>query len=148
LTKAEEKLKNLLSYLIHDYGDSATYWFSASAIERADHMKWDDSNDRPITAEEMELDDLLDDDMDWVANLEEADISFSAQIEVTLAHPSLLRKVSNNPLTGETDSVHTFYAVNDLPTTMMDGDTGEHRNAEIVDNLGAGDSEGPSAGAV
>jgi hypothetical protein len=114
-----------LSYLIHNYGDSAIYWFSsASAIERADHMKWDDDNNRPITAEEMDLDDLLDNDMDWVANLEEADILFGAWVEVTLAWPSLLRKVSNNPLMSETsNSVRTFYAVNDLPT-MIDGDTG------------------------
>jgi hypothetical protein len=144
--EAEEKLKNLLSYLIHNHGDSATYWFSPTAIERADNMKWDEVNDRPITAEELDLDALLDDDMDWVANLEEADISFGARVEVTLARPSLLGKVSNNPLTGETDSVRTFYAVNDLPTTL-DGDTGEHRTAEIVNNTGAGGSEGFLAGA-
>jgi hypothetical protein len=42
-------------------------------------MKWDEVNDRPITAEEMDLDALLDDDMDWVANLDEADIAFGAR---------------------------------------------------------------------
>jgi hypothetical protein len=31
--EAEEKLKNLLSYLIHEHGESATYWFSSAAIE-------------------------------------------------------------------------------------------------------------------
>jgi ribosomal protein L24E len=30
-------------------------------------------------------------------NLDAADISFSSRVEVTLAHPSLLRKISNNP---------------------------------------------------
>jgi hypothetical protein len=145
--EAEEKLKNLLSYLIHKHGDSATYWLSATTIERADHMKWDEVNDRPITAKEIDLDDLLEDDMDWVANLDAANISFGARVEVTLARPSLLRKVSNNPLLGETDSVQTFYAVNDLPT-VMEGDTGYHRTAEIIDNTGAGGSEGPSASVV
>jgi hypothetical protein len=62
--EAKEKLKNLLSYLLHAHGDSTTYWFSPTAIKRADHMKWDDANDRPITAKELDLDELLDDDLD------------------------------------------------------------------------------------
>jgi hypothetical protein len=146
-TEAEEKLKNLPSYLIHEHGESATYWFRSGAIERADSMTWDDINDRPITAEEMELDDLLDEDMDWVANLETADITFCPQVEITLARPSLLNKVSNNPFLGECDSVKTFYAVNNLPTNK-DGDTGNNRTAEIVDNTCAGGLEGPSANLV
>jgi hypothetical protein len=110
-------------------------------------MKWDDTNDRPITAEEMDLDDLLDDEMDWVANLEATDISFASRVEVTLARPSLLSKVSNNPFLGETDSVQTFYAVNDLPTGM-DGDNSENRDAAIVDTTVAGGLEGSPAGVV
>ena len=74
--KAEEKLRNLLSYLIHEHGDSATYWFNPVALERTDNMAWDDENERLITIEEMDLDDLLDDDLDWVANLDAADITY------------------------------------------------------------------------
>jgi hypothetical protein len=70
----EEKLKHLLSYLIHEYGESATYWFSTNAIGRVDGMKWDNKNDQPITAEEMDLDLHLDDDMDWTANMDAAHI--------------------------------------------------------------------------
>jgi hypothetical protein len=44
--EAEEKLKNLLSYLIHEHRESATYWFSTNAIGRADGMKWDNETDR------------------------------------------------------------------------------------------------------
>jgi hypothetical protein len=85
--------------------------------------------------------------MDWVASLEAADISFSSKVEVTLARPSLLRKVSNNPFLGKTDSVKTFYQVNDLPT-IMDGDNSDNHDAVIVDTTDAGGLEGSPAGAV
>lgn len=100
--EAEEKLKHLLSYFIHDHGDSSTLWFLPTAIEQADGMKWDAINDRPISAFEEELDGILDDDdLDWVANLEEADRTFkAATVEVSLKRPSLLSKVSNNPFNG------------------------------------------------
>jgi hypothetical protein len=147
--EAEEKLKNLLSYLVHLHGESSTYWFTTSAIERADHMKWDEVNERPITMEEMELDDLLEDDMDWVANMDEAALSFgtTSLVDISLVRPSLLHKVSNNPLAGEMDSVRTFYAVNDLPA-KMDRDTSANRNAGSVDTSVAGGPEGSLVGAV
>jgi hypothetical protein len=148
--EAEEKLKNLLSYLVHEHGESATYWFSSTAIERADSMKWDDVNERPITVDEMGLDELLADEMDWMANMEEADISFKTKkVEVTLVRPSLLQhKVSNNPLNGEVDFVLTFHhGVSNLPTDT-DGDNSANRAAEIGDNSDAGDLEGSPAEAV
>jgi hypothetical protein len=147
--EAEEKLKNLLSYLAHDHGDSATYWFSPAAIDRADHMKWDDKNDRPITIEELDLDELLQDELDWVANMNAVDILFKpAMVELTLARPSLLHKVSNNPLLGETDSVQTFHhRVTNLPT-HIDGDNSANRDAAMGDNSDAGGLEGSLAGVV
>jgi hypothetical protein len=147
--EAEEKLKNLLSYLAHEHGDSATYWFSSAAIDRADHMQWDDKNDRPITIEELDLDDLLQDELDWVANMNAVDISFTpASVEIMLARPSLLHKVSNNPLLGEADSVQTFHhGVTSLPT-HGDGDNSANRAAATGDNPDAGDLQGSLAGAV
>jgi hypothetical protein len=147
--EAEEKIKNLLSYLIHEHGDSATYWFTPTAIDRADSMKWDEVNDRPITADELGLDELLDEDLDWVANMEEADRTFKpAQVEVVLQRPSLLHKVSNNPFLGEADSVQTFHqGVNHLPP-IEDGDDSANRDAVMVDNSGAGGPGGSLAGAV
>jgi hypothetical protein len=147
--EAEEKLKNILSYLVHEHGESATYWFNPTAIERADIMKWDEVNNRPITVDELDLDELLDDEMDWVANMEAASISFkNTQVAVTLARPSLLHKVSHNPLNGETDSVQTFHlGVSNLPTDT-DGDNSTNRDAAIGDNSEAGDLEGSPAGAV
>jgi hypothetical protein len=149
--EAEEKLKHLLSYFINDHGDSNTLWFLPTAIERADGMKWDEVNNRPISAFEEELDGILDDDdLDWVANLEEADKTFqAANVEVSLKHPSLLSKVSNNPFNGETDSVVTFHqpGVGHLPSNA-DGDNSVSRDAAMDDNSSAGGPGGSLAGAV
>ena len=105
--------------------------------------------DGPITIDELDLDELLDDEMDWVANMDAADISFKTKkVEVTLARPSLLHKVSNNPLNGEADSVLTFHpGVTNLPPSM-DGDNSANRAAGIGDDSVAGDLEGSPAGAV
>jgi hypothetical protein len=146
--EAEEKLKNLLSYLLQAHGESATYWFNPTAIERADNMSWDKVNDRPITVEEIDLDTLLDDDLDWVANMDSVDISFNSTVEVSLTRPSLLHKVSNNPFNGEADSVQTFHpGVTNLPPNM-DGDNSANRAAGIGDDSVAGDLEGSPAPAV
>jgi hypothetical protein len=86
--EAEEKLKNLLSYLVNEHGESATYWFSSMVIERADSMKWDEVNKMSITVDELDLDELLDNKMDWMANMDETNISFKTKkVEVTLARP-------------------------------------------------------------
>jgi hypothetical protein len=128
--EAEEKLKNLLSYLINAHGESATYWFSPTAMTLVDCMMWDEVNHRPITVDKLDLDALLDNDLDWVANMDAADISFKpAQVEVTLMHPSLIHKVSNNPFLGETDSIQTFHhGVSNLPIHM----DGMGRTAQTV----------------
>jgi hypothetical protein len=119
--EAAEKLKNLLSYLIHEHGESATVWFSTNPIGRAEGIKWDKENNWPITAEEMDLDLLLNDDLDWTANLDAADITFKPiQVKVNLARPSLLHRVSNNPLTGEVNSMQMFHqGVSNLPSNQM-----------------------------
>jgi hypothetical protein len=77
-------------------------------------MKWDEVNDHPVTVKEMDLDKVLEDDLDWVDSLGDAEISFQSKVEVTLDRPSILRQTSNNPLLGDTDSVKTFnvHAVN------------------------------------
>jgi hypothetical protein len=146
--EAEEKLKNLLIFLIHEHAESATYWFSTNAIGRADGMKWDKENNRPITAEEMDLDLLLNDDVGWTTNMDAADITFKPiQVEVNLARPSLLHRVSNNPLNGEVDSVQTFHqGVSNLPSNM-DRDDSVNRAAVIGDDCSvAGDLEGSRRG--
>ena len=95
------------------------------------------------------LDELLDEDLDWVANMEEADRTFKpAQVEVVLQRPSLLHKVSNNPFLGKADSVQMFHqGVNHLPP-VEDGDDSANRNAAMDDNSGAGGLGGSLVGAV
>jgi hypothetical protein len=138
-----------ISYLIHEHGESATYWLSTNAIGRADGVKWDKENDQPITAEEMDLDLLLDDDVGWTANMDAADITFKLiQVKVNLARPLLLHRVSNNPLNSEVDSVQTFHqGVSNLPSNI-DGDDSANRAAVIGDDSVARDLEGSPAGAV
>jgi hypothetical protein len=79
--------------------------------------------------------------------MDAADSSFQSRVEVTLTRPSLLQKVSNNPLLDQADSVQTFYKVTNLPTNA-DGDNSKNRDAEMGDNTVAGGLEGSSAGAV
>jgi hypothetical protein len=134
--------------LIHAHGESVTYWFHPIVLERADAMAWDDVNEQPITLEEMDLDDLLADDLDWVANLDAADITFKSRVEISLDRPSLLQKVSNNPLRGDADSGQTFHkGPPHLPTNMA-GDNSDHRDAEMSANTVAGDSQGSPEDAV
>jgi hypothetical protein len=136
-----------LSYLINEHGELATYWFSSMAIERADSMTWDEVNKRPITVDELDLDELLDNEMDWMANVNKADISFNTkQVEVTLARPLLLQhRVSNNPLNGKADSMQMFHqGVSNLPSNM-DKDDSANRAAGIGDDSVAGDLEGSPA---
>jgi hypothetical protein len=149
--EAAEKLKNLLSYLIHEHGESATVWFSTNPIGRAEGIKWDKENNWPITAEEMDLNLLLNDDVDWIwtTNMDSVDITFKKiQVEVNLARPSLLHRVSNNPFNGKVDSVQTFHQGVSNLLSNMDGDDSANRAAVIGDDSVAGDLEGSPAGAV
>jgi hypothetical protein len=67
-------------------------------------------------------------------------------VEVTLERPSILRKVSNNPMAGEADSVKTFN-VTQLPAGH-DGENSDSRDAESGDSAVAEDPEGSSAEAA
>jgi hypothetical protein len=68
-----------------------------------------------------------------------------SKVELTLTHPSLLHKVSNNPFLGETDSIQT--GVSDL-LTHMDGDDSANGAAAIGNHSDAGELKGSPAGAV
>ena len=76
----------------------------------------------------------------------ETETSFQPKVEVTLDHPSILRRISNNPLLGDADSVKTFNpnAVHPLPGASI-GDDSDHHSAERVDTSVAEDSGESSA---
>lgn len=96
------KAEEILSTTSSIYEESTTYWFSAPAMinKHADHMIWDDAtNDRLITAEETDLNDLLYDNLDWTAKLDAVDISFKPKVKLPSAgHLSFRKQVSNNLL--------------------------------------------------
>jgi hypothetical protein len=64
--EAEEKLKFLLNYLEHHYHTSAvSHWLTQDACDRAEEVIWDKDTDRPISREELDLDELLDEELDF-----------------------------------------------------------------------------------
>ena len=108
--EAREVVTNLLSYLIHAHGESATLWFTPSACDRADTMIWDEAEGRPVSTEEVDMDDMLDEDFEWAADLEDFQSKISIEGPIRPA-----RKIKNNPFIGETDSVSSkFHPSTDL----------------------------------
>jgi hypothetical protein len=143
--EAEEKLKFLLNYLEHHYGTSAvSHWFTQDACDRAEEVIWDNDTDRPISREELDLDELLDEELDFCDDLDDARYQFESA-KISVERPQRFQQVQNNPLEGDEESVTTFYHVSDLP--VLDGDS---RVAEpaIGGASVAGDSHGSSADSV
>jgi hypothetical protein len=98
-----------------------SHWFTQDACERAEEVIWDDATNRPISRAELELDDLLDEDIDWLDDLDDAKLHFEAA-KITVERPKRFQKVQSNPLEGDEDSLKTFYQGSDLPE--MDGEKG------------------------
>ena len=120
--EAEEKLRYLLTYLEHQYNSShVSHWFTQDACERAEEVIWDDETNRPISRAEMDLDELLEEDIDWLDDLDEAKLHFEAA-KITVDRPKRFQKVQSNPLEGDAESLQTFYQGSDLPET--DGENG------------------------
>jgi hypothetical protein len=120
--EAEEKLRYLLTYLEHEHGDSSvSHWFTQDACDRAEDVLWDKATNRPISKEEIALDDLLNDDIDWIDDL---DAQFeNAKVTIDIPRPNRFNKVQSNPLEGDAESIQTFYKTSDLPDD--DGDNGD-----------------------
>jgi hypothetical protein len=123
--EAVEKLTNLAAYFHHHFGDGSLERFSPEACEQADHTKWDTENDRPITMEEQFLEDAMDDDIDWIADLG----------DVTFDNPSALAVVADRPLlssapvgmpalpnSADDDTVGTFFPGQGRAATQTEDD--------------------------
>jgi hypothetical protein len=101
--EAEEKLRYLLTYLEHQYNSSAvSHWFTQDACERAEEVHWDDETNRPISRAELDLDELLEEDIDWLDDLDDAKLHFDAA-KITIERPKRFQKVQSNPLEGDDD---------------------------------------------
>ena len=102
--EAEEKLRHLLSYLEHHYESShVSHWFTQDACERAEEVIWDDETNRPISRAERDLDELLDEDIDWLDDLDDAKLHFEAAT-ITVERPKRFQHVQSNPLEGDAES--------------------------------------------
>ena len=143
--EAEEKLRYLLTYLEHQYNSShVSHWFTQDACERAEEVIWDDETNRPISRAEMDLDELLDEDIDWLDDLDDAKLHFEAAT-ITVDRPKRFQKVQSNPLEGDAESLQTFYQGSDLPET--DGENGA-TSPTTGSSFFAGDARASSATVV
>jgi hypothetical protein len=106
--EAVEKIANISAYFKHHYGEESLERFTPEACDAADLTKWDTDNDRPITVMEQDLEDVMDEDIEWVENL--GDVTFGAQkpTAVLLGRPKL-PKPSSRPSSADDDTVGTFF---------------------------------------
>jgi hypothetical protein len=142
--EAEEKLRYLLTYLEHAHGITAvSLWFTQDACDRAEDVIWDEDTDRPISKDELELDSLLDDDVDWIDDLDDTRLQFeNAKVPIEIERPKHFQQIQSNPLEGDAESITTFYKTSDLPA--LDGDNGDA--PPVIGGLTrAGDSRESSA---
>jgi hypothetical protein len=106
--KAVEKIANITAYFKHYYGEDSLERFTPEACDAADKTKWDVENDRPITVMEQDLDDVMDEEIEWLENL--GDVSFGTQktTEVILECPKAPKR-SALPSSADDDTVGTFF---------------------------------------
>jgi hypothetical protein len=105
--EAVEKIANISSYFKHHYGDKSLERFTPEACDAADLTKWDEENDRPITLAEQDLEDVMDEEIEWFENL--GDVTFGTQpTEVILERPKP-PKPSSRPTSADDDTLGTFY---------------------------------------
>jgi hypothetical protein len=106
--EAVEKITNIAAYFMHHYGEESLKCFTPKACDAAKQTKWDKDNDRPITIMEQDLEDVMDEDIEWIENL--GDVTFGAQkpTEVVLERPQLPKR-SSRPSSTDDDMVGTFF---------------------------------------
>jgi hypothetical protein len=59
---------------------------------------WDEAADHPISREELGLDDLLADGIDWLDNLDDANLHFDA-VKISIERPKCFQHVVQNDIT-------------------------------------------------
>jgi hypothetical protein len=106
-TEAVEKIANIAAFFRHHYGDVSLERFTTDACDQADLTKWDAVNDRPITVEEQALEEVMDEDIEWLENLDDVTFGNKMEVEVILERPQ--RPVNPHPSSADTDTVGTFF---------------------------------------
>jgi len=63
--EATDKIVLLAKYLEHSHGTHVFKWFTADAVSRAEQMGWNDALNRPTTAAELDLQQIVELEIDW-----------------------------------------------------------------------------------
>jgi hypothetical protein len=122
--EAVEKIANIAAYFKHYYGEESLERFTPEACDAADKTKWDVENDRPITVMEQDLEDVMNEEIEWLENL--GDISFGTQktTEVVLERPKATKR-SALPSSADDDTVGTFFPGQNAATGGTDDESNE-----------------------
>jgi hypothetical protein len=86
--EAIKKIKNLAAFFKHHFGSDSLERFTQEQVNMAEQTVWDTVNDRPITAEELYLEDIMDKDISWVENLDDITFVKSNMTEVLIERPN------------------------------------------------------------
>jgi hypothetical protein len=86
--EAIEKIENLAAFVKHCFGSDSLERFTQEQVNMAEHTVWDTVNDRPITAEELYLEDIMDEDISWVKNLDDVTFAKLNTAEVLIERPN------------------------------------------------------------
>jgi hypothetical protein len=125
-TEAEEKITNLAAFFKHQYGEESLERFTVAACEQADNTQWDEVNDRPITAKELYLDETMEEELDWVANLDDVNFESKQEEKIIIERPKnpdgILKRQPAYPQSADDDTIGTFFPGQNVADTNQDED--------------------------
>jgi hypothetical protein len=157
-TEAVEKLSNLSAFFMHRFGENSLEHFTQEAVNQAEQTIWDKEHDRPITMEEQYLEEIAEEDIEWIENLADIKFTTDSAMEVVLDRP----KIANVPQpvlpeNADADTVKTFFpnqamaqplATNiDLSEGHADDGNGQAGPTPEAQSAGASSDEASAPGA-
>jgi hypothetical protein len=124
-TEAIEKLSNLSAFFWHRFGENSLEHFTQEAVNQAEQTLWDKEMDRPISLEEQYLEEIADEDIEWIENLADVKFTSDLQVAVVLERPKLAQVPQPVlPENADADTVKTFFPNQAVPQAQpMDHDS-------------------------
>ena len=120
--EAVEKISSLLAFFKHRFGEASLEYFAQEALNQAEMTQWDMEHDHLITQEEMFLDDIVAEEIEWIDNLKDAQFASPTDTPILLDHPSILL-IPHPELPANTDAntVQTFFPGQSVASTQAPG---------------------------
>lgn len=142
-TEAIEKIENLAAFFKHHFGSDSLERFTQEQVNMAEQTVWDTVNDRPITAEELYLEDIMDEDISWVENLNDVTFAKSTKEDLIIERPAS-SSISQPafPKSADSDTIVTFHPNQEVARTD-DTETGTIDQLSTTTN--ETDSDGSNA---